>query len=358
MKTIIVTGGGSGGHIAPIRAIVPELSQTKKICWIGSSHFERNSAKDLNIEFKHICSGKLRRYFSFKNITDIVRVQIGFFQSLFFMIKHRPEKIFSTGGFVSVPVVLAGWLLHIPIIIHEQSIGFGLANKIGGFCATKILLAFPESKKYIPKKWHDKIEVVGNPIRADLLKGKLSQLEDFLGQKLDNNKTLLYITGGGQGSILINNVVFENIDYLSQHYYVIHQTGKNGIVEAQSIKCDDYFPYEFINQELADIYTCADIVVARSGAGTVNELAFFGIYSIFIPLQPTQDDEQMKNAEWFLKENLGQIIHQGSFNKNSFLKNLDKITISELRRDIGLKNTEDDSLKLLLKNFKEYHRTL
>ncbi|MCD5390111.1 MAG: glycosyltransferase, partial [Candidatus Pacebacteria bacterium] len=184
MNNIVVTGGGSGGHIAPIRAITPELLKTKKLIWIGSSDFEKNAAADLGIKFKKIASGKMRRGISFgnivKNIIDIFRVEYGAWQSLFFLLKTKPEKVFSTGGFVSVPVVIAAWLLRIPIIIHEQTIGFGLANKIVASVAHKILLAFPESKKYIPEKHHFKVEVVGNPIRADLTNGSFEGLQGFL----------------------------------------------------------------------------------------------------------------------------------------------------------------------------------
>lgn len=356
MKTIVVTGGGSGGHIAPIRAITPELTKNKKLIWIGSSNFEKNAAQDLNIEFKKIVSGKLRRGLSinniFKNIIDMFRVEYGAWQSLFFMIRKRPEKVFSTGGFVSVPVVIAAWFLRIPIIIHEQTIGFGLANKIGAFCASKILLAFPESKKYISKKYYAKIEIVGNPIREDLLKGNFEKLQKFLGNNLDERKAILYITGGGQGSQLINKVIFENSDWLTKHFYVIHQTGKNNIEKAKKIQknTEDYFPFAFIGDELADIYTSADIVVARSGAGTVNELAYFGIPSIFVPLQPVQDDEQMKNANWFLKNNHGAIILQKEFNKE-FLKNtLDKMNIKILRRNQKIIYKENKTKKLMLEN--------
>ncbi|MGB0925388.1 MAG: UDP-N-acetylglucosamine--N-acetylmuramyl-(pentapeptide) pyrophosphoryl-undecaprenol N-acetylglucosamine transferase [Minisyncoccia bacterium] len=218
MKTIVVTGGGSGGHVAPIRAIAPELSKTKNIIWIGSSHFEKSAADDLNIEFKKIYSGKMRRGLNIKNImrniVDAFRLEYGTWQSLFFLLRNRPEKVFSTGGFVSVPVVIAAWLLRIPIVIHEQTIGFGLANKIAAICADKILLAFPESQTYIPEKFHHKISVVGNPIRAELLCGNQKNLEKFLGINVDTKKPILYITGGGQGSALINSVVFELLSVL------------------------------------------------------------------------------------------------------------------------------------------------
>lgn len=318
MKTIILTGGGSGGHIAPIRAVAPELLNTHKLYWVGSSHFEYNASQDLGIDFKRIKSGKMRRGFSVrnfrKNLIDLIRVKIGFIQSLFFMILHRPEKVFSTGGFVSVPVVLAAWVLRIPIYIHEQTIGFGLANKIAAMCATKILLGFTESQKYIKPKHLPKIVAVGNPIRKNLLGGNKESLQGFLMNDLVEEKPILYVTGGGQGSQLINQVIFDHIDALTKKYYVIHQTGLSGIKEAACITTTDYFCFDFVaGHELADIYACADLVLARSGAGTVNELDHFNMYGIFVPLRPVQNDEQAKNAEWFLKHNHGVIIPQNDF---------------------------------------------
>ena len=385
MKTIILTGGGSGGHLAPIRAVVPELSKTKNLIWIGSSRFEKQAARDLHITFKSICSGKFRRGRNLKNVVknfgDIFHVICGTLQSLFFLLRQKPEKVFSTGGFVSVPVVVAAWILRIPVVIHEQTIGFGLANSIAAPFAQKILLAFPESQKHIPKKYHSKIEVVGNPLREDLKKGNFQNLQKFLGVSLGKEKPILYITGGGQGSQLINEVIFELLSELTQRYYVIHQTGKSGIEKAQyllpsfsshsnhssirtntrmmqdkeggsldNIKSKDYFPFEFVGVELSDIYASADIVLARAGAGTVNELDYFAIPSIFVPLRPVQNDEQTKNAEWFLQNNDGNIIPQNEFNKETLMSALKKLSLKNLRRKAGrTPQKHNDATKLILK---------
>lgn len=365
MKTIVLTGGGSGGHIAPIRAVAPELMKIKKLVWIGTSNFEKNVAAGLGIEFKKITSGKMRRGLSLKNIAkniiDIFNVAYATCQSLFFLKKIKPEKVFSTGGFVSVPVVIAAWILHIPVIIHEQTIGFGLANKIAAVAAQKILLAFSESKKYIPEKYHTKVEIVGNPIRVDLMKGSFEKLQKFLGDKLMQEKPILYITGGGQGSQLLNEVVFESLNELIEKFYVIHQAGRSGIEKAKELQTNisantslrkNYFPFEFVGTELADIYASADMVIARAGAGTVNELDYFGIYSIFVPLRPVQNDEQMKNAEWFLKKNKGEIIEQAECNTKKLAEILRRNKISKLRRNSIFENKESNSTELILENLK------
>lgn len=321
----VVTGGGSGGHIAPVRAIGKELAKTHQVIWLGSADFEKNAAKSLSFEFKEIYSGKMRRGLSFsnlrKNIWDVFRVEAGFWQSLFFMRKRRPKFVFSTGGFVSVPVVVAAWFLKIPVYIHEQTIGFGLANKIGAIFAKKILLAFPDSQKYISKKYHEKISFVGNPVRPELYSGdKKKILKDF---SFDASKPILYITGGGQGSKKINDVIFKNIDALCSKFFIIHQTGSTGIVESQSIKNPSYVAREFINEEMADILSAADLGLARAGAGTVNEFYHFDIYSIFIPLRPVQNDEQMKNAKWFIAQKPGVIVKQKDFDIEELLRELE-----------------------------------
>ncbi len=360
MKTIVLTGGGSGGHIAPIRAVAPELKKNYKLVWIGASPFEENAARELDIPFKKIASGKFRRGKSARdfarNARDLFRVSFAVLQSLILLKKYRPEKVFSTGGFVSVPVVLAARILGIPVVVHEQTIGFGLANKIALPSAEKILLAFEDSKKYIPKKYHAKVEVVGNPIREALLGGTREGLEKVLGVSLDTQKPILYITGGGQGSQLINGVIFENLDWLTERFIVIHQAGKSGITRAQNLKMktsiranasfeggenknkqeerDDYFPFSFVEDELADIYVNADVVIARAGAGTVNELDYFGIPSIFVPLRPTQNDEQTKNAEWFLRKNNSlslRGVERSEATKQSHINN-DSVIASEAKQ--------------------------
>ncbi len=346
-KTCVITGGGSGGHIAPVRAVAKDLAKSYTLVWIGSSSFERNAAMSLGIPFFRILSGKFRRGKSFtnfiKNFFDVFRVSFALVQSFFLLLRFKPKLIFSTGGFVSVPVVLIAALLRRLIVIHEQTIGFGLANKIGAHFAQKILLAFRDSQKYIPQKYHHKIELVGNPIREDLRKGSLQGLQEKIDFSFAEEKPLLYITGGGQGSRLINEQVWKLLPGLSEKFYIIHQCGKSGIAEGERYgrDTDGYLAFEFIGDELADIYACADVVLARAGAGTVNELAYFDIPSIFVPLRPVQNDEQTKNAQWFLKEHQGAIIEQKKFSSELLEECLSSFSFDYLRR--SLKQEQEDS---------------
>lgn len=311
---IVVTGGGSGGHVAPLKAVVPVLQQkygNDLVCtWIGSKQFEEDAANDLGVGFKKIHSGKLRRYFSWQNLFDAFKVEAAFWQSLYYLIRLRPRVVVSTGGFVSVPVVIAAWFLYIPVITHEQTIALGLANKINAYFSKKILLGFEDSKNHFSKSQQKKITVVGNPIRKSVMGGDFDGLqESFSDLNFENDKPLLYITGGSQGSSIMNEIVWNNLEYLLETFMVIHQCGKNGVEKSKEIfaqlnkeQKQSYWCGAFVKAELKHVYACADVVFARSGAGTVNELAVFRIPSVFVPLAIAQQNEQFKNAQWFLKQ--------------------------------------------------------
>ena len=337
-KYIIFTGGGSGGHIAPIRAVAPILKEKGyTLKWVGSSQFEKRAAHSLNIPFISILSGKMRRGLTLKNIVrnflDLFKVTLAFFQSLFFLLKERPKLIFSTGGFVSVPLVVAAGILRIPVVIHEQTIGFGLANKIALPFADTVLLAFEDSKKHIPKKYWKKVEVVGNPIRSDLLNGSREAFFKHFPQFQGIEKPILYITGGGQGAKQINEVVFHLLPTLLNNFLVIHQVGETGLEEAKTFAksldeelASSYIPLGFIGEELPHIYATASFAVSRAGAGTVNEFHIFRIPTVFIPLRPTQNDEQMKNAQWFIERNEGSIIEPEKLSKEILLTHIKKLS--------------------------------
>ncbi len=353
-KYLVLTGGGSGGHIAPLRALIPELKKDFSLLWVGSSHFEEGAADEFQIPFYKIQSGKLRRGKTFRNfllnVRDFFRVVFAFFQVFFLFLKKRPQKIFSTGGFVSVPVVLAAGILRIPLYIHEQTIGFGLANKIALPFAKKIFLSFQNSKKYIPSLFHSKVIVSGNPIRKSLLGGSRTQLELFLGEKLEGKK-VLYITGGGQGASKINEIIFSLLPEILPRYVVIHQVGKLDFQKAQDIKKKynslgkrNYFPFSFIQGELKHIYATANLVISRAGAGTVRELFFFNLPTIFIPLRPTQNDEQTKNAQWFLGKKNGILIHQEDLTAEKLLQSI--LLLEKENIEIKRKSYEDQKKEL------------
>lgn len=315
IKKIVITGGGSGGHTAPLRAVIPALI-TKipnlQIIWIGGKGIEKTIAKDLKVPHITISTGKLRRYFSFKNITDIFRVMNGIIQSIKVLKKEKPDLVFSTGGSVSVPVVIAAKTLNIKTIIHEQTVVVGLANKINSLFATKILLGFDSSKPHFPKRTQHKCITTGNPIRDSLINGNKENLERFLNTKL--TKPVIYATGGSLGARILNESLLPIISELAKKYTVIHQTGQTAYTDIHKYRNSldpttkkNYYVFDFIKNNLKDIYSEASLVISRSGAGTVNELNFFQIPSILIPLEPTRGDEQLKNAKW-LKDKQSTII--------------------------------------------------
>ena len=311
LKKIIFTGGGSGGHVIPAIGLIRELKKESfDIHYIGRGRgIERDLIAKEDIHYKSISTGKLRRYLSFENIVDFFKVFRGIMQCFLILMSFKKKEtvIFSTGGFVAVPLVISAGLLGFCVLVHEQTSRRGLANRISSFFANKILLSFSESKKFFPER---KTLLTGYPLRDGFFQDGLDNV------LLDNmridqiQKPILFVTGGGNGSRLINRIVKENRDYLKKHYFVIHQVGADFIEEYRAYKDTSYLPMSFIGDEIISIYKKARIVISRSGAGTVCELMALGKKSIFIPLAMAQRDEQYHNAmeakkllgSWIVKE--------------------------------------------------------
>ncbi|PIK14763.1 UDP-N-acetylglucosamine--N-acetylmuramyl-(pentapeptide) pyrophosphoryl-undecaprenol N-acetylglucosamine transferase [Halobacteriovorax sp. JY17] len=297
MKKIIFTGGGSGGHVMPAITLLKELinDENYSIYYIGGRNsIERNLISEFNIKYVPIFTGKLRRYLSLENFTDIFKIILGTIQSFFFLLfKSRDTLIFSTGGFVSVPVVVAGKLTGKKIFIHEQTSRVGLANKICSIFANKVFVSFEESLKFFPK---EKTILSGYPIRRECFDTSLN-FSEFKGISLSQpDRPILFITGGGNGSLLLNDLIKEDIKYLEDHYITIHQVGKKFISEFEKLKTDSYIPVSFIGKEIIDIMKSSAIIISRAGAGTVCELMALQKRSIFVPLKIAQQNEQYHNA--------------------------------------------------------------
>lgn len=327
MKKILLTGGHAG---TTALAVIEELEKHPglEIYWIGSDKsVEGQNSKTLeskllpskNIKYFEINAGRLQRRFTRHTLISLARVPIGFIQSLKLILQIKPDLVLSFGGFVSVPVVISAWIFRIPIIIHEQTIAAGLANKISSYFATTIALARPQSAKYYGNK---KTVWVGNPINE-----KITNLKKQETKK--NQKPILYITGGSRGSQIINEVIFEALPELTKKYQVIHQTGELDFEKARAVKNSRYKAYEFLKpEEVRDIYSRASIVISRAGANTVAELAYLQIPTIFIPIPWTRYDEQTKNAK--LAQDLGfaKVLRQEDLNKENLLKALEKFKLN------------------------------
>ena len=301
MASIGFTGGGTGGHIYPGLAIISwlEKSYPARIFWIGSNRGMDKSIVDrAGIVFYGIPSGKLRRYFSLRNLIDIFRVLAGIFASFVILRKERPALLFSKGGFVSVPPCAAAKLLGIPVFTHESDFSPGLATLINARFAEKIFIPYRESSSFFPDKFRAKTCVSGNPVRlefagADPAKGRI-----FLG--LEAGERVLLVLGGSLGSREINDLIKACLPRLIKYYTVVHQTGEDKS-DAQPVM-EHYKPYTYFREEIPHVIAAAELVVCRSGANTIWECKSLDKPMILIPLrgQGTRGD-QVENAQLFEK---------------------------------------------------------
>ncbi|MDY4901333.1 MAG: UDP-N-acetylglucosamine--N-acetylmuramyl-(pentapeptide) pyrophosphoryl-undecaprenol N-acetylglucosamine transferase [Treponema sp.] len=325
--TVVFAGGGTGGHIYPgiavadeTRAIALEKGIEIKLYWIGNSCGMDKSLVEKNLvseggsidAFYGIPSGKLRRYFSLKNFTDIIKIAAGFFKSLYLLIKLKPDCVFSKGGFVSVPPCKAAGILRIPYFTHECDFTPGLATKLNSCGAKNIFISYSETEKYFSEKKKKLCAVTGNPVRPVFYENHKKEGLDFLNIPENHNKKILFVSGGSLGARQINELVMENLNWLKENFIVVHQTGKAFAEEnplVMSSGDDDYKPYAFIYKEMPYVIQAADIVLCRSGANSLWECATCGKPMVLIPLcgSGTRGD-QVDNARYFEKENAALVL--------------------------------------------------
>ena len=299
MKKIILTGGGTAGHVTPNIALLPGLREADfDITYIGSYNgIEKQLLKEQKIPYYGISSGKLRRYFDIKNFSDPLKVIKGFGQSIRLMRKLKPDIVFSKGGFVSVPVILAAKFCHVPSIIHESDLTPGLANKLAIPNAAKVCCNFPETLKYLPE---EKAVLTGSPIRSELLTGNKENARRLCG--FTKEKPVLFIVGGSSGSKFINDTIRGLLPELLKTYQVIHMCGK-GNIEAALDRTAGYKQFEYIGKELNDIFALADLVISRAGANSICELLALHKPNILIPLSANASrGDQILNAQSFEKQ--------------------------------------------------------
>lgn len=307
MKKIILTGGGTAGHVTPNIALLPALKEAEfEISYIGSYHgIEKQLLKEQKIPYYGISSGKLRRYFDIKNFSDPLKVIKGFGQSIRLMRKLKPDIVFSKGGFVSVPVILAAKFCHVPSIIHESDLTPGLANKLAIPNAAKVCCNFPETLKYLPQ---DKAVLTGSPIRSELLSGNKENARRLCG--FTKEKPVLFIVGGSSGSKFINDTIRGLLPELLKTYQVIHMCGK-GNIEAALDRTTGYKQFEYIGKELNDIFALADLVISRAGANSICELLALHKPNILIPLSANASrGDQILNAQSFEKQGFSVVIEE------------------------------------------------
>lgn len=322
MKKIIMTGGGSAGHVTPNLALVPKLKELGyEIEYIGTKDgIERKIIEDENIKYHAISSGKLRRYFDIKNFTDPFKVLRGILQAIVILKKEKPNIVFSKGGFVAVPVVVAAHLSKIPVIAHESDLTPGLANRLSAPYCTKVCVTFPESVKNIKD---NKGVLTGTPIREELLKGSR-----ILGRQIcgfEDKKPVLLIIGGSLGSKLINDTIRKVIDKLIENYNVVHICGKGNIDKSLESR-KSYKQFEYISEELPNVMNAADIVISRAGANAIFELLALRKPNLLIPLsKKSSRGDQILNAASFERSGYSLVIQEDNLNEIMLLEKLEEL---------------------------------
>lgn len=321
MKTIVLTGGGTAGHVTPNIALIPILQKEGwNIQYIGSKNgIEKELIEKENIPYYGISSGKLRRYASLENLKDPFKVVKGLFDAYSLLKKIRPNVVFSKGGFVTVPVVLAAKLLGIPVIIHESDITPGLANKIASRGAKVICVNFPETLKYVG----DKGVMTGTPIREELFKGSADQ-----GRRLcsfTDHKPVLLMMGGSLGSVKINQCLREALSELTKDFNVVHICGKNNVDEdLKGIK--GYYQFEYVSDELPHLFAMADMMLSRAGANALAEIVALKIPNVLIPLsQNASRGDQILNADSMNKQGYSLVLEEEALTKDSLIDNIQSL---------------------------------
>lgn len=307
MKRIVLTGGGTAGHVTPNLALLPSLKEAGfEITYVGSyDGIEKRLIEDFGIPYVGISTGKFRRYLDVKNLTDPFRVIKGYSEARKFLKEWKPDVIFSKGGFVSVPVVRAAASLKIPCVIHESDMTPGLANKLCFPVAKKICCNFPETFQMLPK---DKAVLTGTPIRAELAQGnKLAGL-DMCG--FTANKPVIMVIGGSLGAANVNKAVRDALPNLLEKYQVVHLCGKDKM-DNLLLTTPGYKQFEYLKAELKDIFAMADIVISRAGANAICELLALRKPNILIPLPAASSrGDQLLNAASFEAQGFSIVIQE------------------------------------------------
>lgn len=322
MKKIVLTGGGTAGHVTPNIALLPRLKQLSyDVFYIGSYHgIEKELIEAENIPYYGISSGKLRRYLDLKNLSDPFKVIKGLGQSIRLLHKLKPDIVFSKGGFVSVPVVLAAKFCHIPVIIHESDITPGLANKLAIPVAKKVCCNFPETLSYLPK---EKAILTGSPIRQELLSGSPQNARSYC--HFNSEKPVLLIIGGSTGSKVINHAIRKQLPVLLKNFQIIHLCGK-GNLDDSLMNTTGYAQFEYISQQLKDMFALADIVISRAGANAICELLALHKPNILIPLSAAASrGDQILNAKSFKNQGFSYVIEEEELTAKSLQTAIDTV---------------------------------
>ena len=352
MKRIVLTGGGTAGHVTPNIALIPGLKERGyEIFYIGSYNgIEKKLIEDMNIPYYGISTGKLRRYFDLKNISDPFRVLKGIHEAREILKKIRPDIIFSKGGFVAVPVALAASNLKIPLLIHESDMTPGLANRICIPYAVKVCCNFPETRDSLPE---GKAFVTGTPIRQELLHGDADAGREFCG--FNRKKPVLMVIGGSQGSVFVNTKIREALPELLKNWQVVHLCGKGNLDDSLD-HTPGYRQYEYIKEQLPDLFAMADVVVSRAGANAICEISALAKQNLLIPLGTNASrGDQILNARSFEKQGYSMVLEEENLTEESLLEAVGKLYENrETYRKAMQSSSHTDSIRVILQLIDNY----
>lgn len=337
---IIMTGGGTAGHVTPNLALVPRLKEEGfDIKYIGSYEgIEKEIITDAKIDYFAISSGKLRRYFDMKNFTDPFKVMKGVYQATRILSKEKPDVVFSKGGFVAVPVVIAASMKRIPVIAHESDLTPGLANKLAAPFCDKLCVTFRESLKYIKE---DKGALTGTPIRREILEGNRAKGKEICNFKQE--KDILLVIGGSLGAKSINDEVRKNLTEILKDFNVIHVCGK-GNLDASLNNVEGYLQFEYVKDELPHLLKAADFVISRAGANGIFELLALKKPTLLIPLsKKVSRGDQILNANSFAKEGYSLVLDEDEMVEKNLL--MTKLNELKNRKNELLTNMENSNVK-------------
>lgn len=321
-KRILFTGGGSAGHVIPNLPVIKQfIANNWQVSYIGSyTGIESEIVKKNNIDYYPISTGKLRRYFSWQNFSDPFRIFKGIIDAFVILKKVKPQIIFSKGGFVSVPVVLSAWCLRIPVVAHESDLTPGLANKISYPFVNKICVTFEMAKKSF--KNPSKVIVTGTPIRSSLFDGEREKGLALC--QFSPDKPTVMIIGGSSGSKRFNEVVRESLDTLLGSYQLIHICGQ-GLMDESLMNVTGYKQFEFVDEELKDLYAASNVVVSRAGANSVYEVLALQKPHIFIPLPLTASrGDQIQNAAFYEANGISTVIKDEELDGERLIKGINQ----------------------------------
>lgn len=333
---IVLTGGGTGGHIIPLIAVAKKIKEKKpdaEFLFIGpNGGLEKKLMAAEGIPVKKAISGKMRRYFSLANFVDFFKVPIGLVQALWHLLWYMPDAIFSKGGYASIPVVVAGWFYRIPIMIHESDANPGLANSMLAKFSERVAISYPQAEVYFPSK---QVVLTGNPLRPDIAAGDPQKARAEF--SLSDSKKIIFVWGGSQGSKIINNKIVEILPELLKKYQIIHQTGEKNFEEVKSkagflgikVGREGYFTLPFIGENLKDILAVSDLIISRAGSSSISEIAANGKPSIIIPLENSANDHQRMNAYAAAKTGGCSVLEENNLGENMLLGEINEIMEKE-----------------------------